>query len=87
MATASKTSHITKVSQLDKDNFELIFQEYFKDDTIKVESVDGGQGIGANMNFGSDITKFAIKLSNQEKPIKVIAKESKNGMLYKAITR
>ena len=76
------TSHIRHKEQLFEENFELIFKSYFKDEVIKVETVDEDP-LGVELDPGCLISKVQIKLSTFENPIRVIIKRPILGKLIR----
>ena len=78
------TSHIRHKEQLFEENFELIFKSYFKDEVIKVETVDEdpiGVELDPDPGFHTHISKVQIKLSAFENPIRVTIKRPILGKL------
>ena len=76
------TSHIRHKEQLFEENFELIFKSYFKDEVIKVETVDEDPiGVELDPGVDSNISKVQIKLSTFDNPIRVIIKRPTLGKL------
>ena len=76
------TSHIRHKEQLFEENFELIFKSYFKDEVIKVETVDEDPlGVELDPGFQTQISKVQIKLSTFDNPIRVIIKRPILGKL------
>ena len=76
------TSHIRHKEQLFEENFELIFKSYFKDEVIKVETVDEDPiGVELDPGFHTHISKVQIKLSTFENPIRVTIKRPILGKL------
>ena len=80
------TAHIKHKIQLTKENLELIFKSYFKNDAIKIESIDEDpNGVGPNAGFQSDITKLTLKLNNMVEPLRIIIKEPILGSIFQKI--
>ena len=80
------TAHIRHKNQLNKHNYELIFRSYYKDETIKVESIDiDPLGVGPNAGFQSEITKISVKLNKFDSPLKIIVKEPISGSLFQKL--
>ena len=72
--TTIPSSNITTRSQLTKENLDLIFKTYFKDESISVESIDG-DGAEVGEHYQSDISRLVVKLNTNEHSIKLIVKE------------
>ncbi len=70
MASFAEASKITKREHLlSNENIEAIFQNYFKDKSVKVVSVDRKQGDvveGINNNFQSELEKWTISFNKNK---------------------
>ena len=65
---------IRKSKDLTKDNFELLLQKYFKDDTLKVEKAYN-EDLEKGEHYSSDMATMIVKIEGKDNPLRIFVKE------------
>ena len=86
MAMAS-CSHIRKRKDLSKANLELIFQSFYNNPNLKVETLNNENEDGIGGHYASDISKLSVRIQGQDNPVSLIIKAPLQSFLQKFMSK